>query len=144
MAMRAGCGVPCELIVRNDQRSALSFREMPEPNDRNPSCRVCAPYESPVPSEKQPVGPLTDGDRALQILVEGTLCVTLILDLLHVLEKLWKSAYLFHAEGSLEADSGFWAAPCESCLASSRMRHDHYLANGCPIASGQSRAAARI
>ncbi|MGH9721828.1 MAG: ISKra4 family transposase [Bryobacteraceae bacterium] len=47
---------------------------------------------------------LTDGERALQIRVEGKLNVTLILDLLHVLEKLWKAAYVFHAEGSLEAD----------------------------------------
>jgi hypothetical protein len=47
---------------------------------------------------------LTDGERALQILVEQTLGVTLILDLLHVLEKLWKAAYVFHAEGSLEAE----------------------------------------
>lgn len=47
---------------------------------------------------------LTDGERALQIRVEGTLGVTLILDLLHVLEKLWKAAYVFHAEGSLEAE----------------------------------------
>ena len=47
---------------------------------------------------------LTDGERALQILVEGKLGVTLILDLLHVLEKLWKAAYMFHAEGSLEAE----------------------------------------
>jgi len=47
---------------------------------------------------------LTDGDRALQILVEGTLRVRLLLDLLHVLEKLWKAAYVFHAEGSLEAE----------------------------------------
>jgi len=47
---------------------------------------------------------LTDGERALQILVERTLDVTLILDLLHVLEKLWKAAYVFHAEGSLEAE----------------------------------------
>jgi hypothetical protein len=47
---------------------------------------------------------VTDGERALQILVEETLGVTLILDLLHVLEKLWKAAYVFHAEGSLEAE----------------------------------------
>jgi len=47
---------------------------------------------------------LTDGDRALQILVEEKLGVTLILDLLHVLEKLWKAAYVYHAEGSLEAE----------------------------------------
>lgn len=47
---------------------------------------------------------VTDGERALQILVEETLSVTLILDLLHVLEKLWKAAYVFHAEGSPEAE----------------------------------------
>jgi hypothetical protein len=47
---------------------------------------------------------LTDGERALQIRVEKKLNVTLILDLMHVLEKLWKAAYVFHAEGSLEAD----------------------------------------
>jgi hypothetical protein len=46
---------------------------------------------------------LTDGERALQIRVEGTLNVTLILDLIHVLEKLWKAAYVFHPEGSLKA-----------------------------------------
>jgi len=38
---------------------------------------------------------LTDGDRALQILVEGTLGVTLVPDLLHVLERLWKAAHVF-------------------------------------------------
>jgi len=47
---------------------------------------------------------LTDGERALQIRVDQKLSVTLILDLMHVLEKLWKAAYVFHAEGSLEAD----------------------------------------
>src|ERR1017187_5559711 len=43
-------------------------------------------------------------ERALQIQVDRTLHVTLILDLIHALEKLWKAAYVFHAEGSLEAD----------------------------------------
>ena len=47
---------------------------------------------------------VTDGERALQIRVDGKLNVTLILDLIHVLEKLWKAAYVFHAEASLEAD----------------------------------------
>ena len=47
---------------------------------------------------------MTDGERALQIRVNRKLNVTLILDLMHVLEKLWKAAYVFHAEGSLEAD----------------------------------------
>ena len=47
---------------------------------------------------------VTDGERALQIRVEGTLGVTLILDLLHVLEKLWKAAYVFHPEGSIQAE----------------------------------------
>ena len=47
---------------------------------------------------------LTDGERALQIRVDQTLRVTLILDLIHVLEKLWKAAYVFPPEGSLAAD----------------------------------------
>jgi hypothetical protein len=47
---------------------------------------------------------LTDGERALQIRVDRKLNVTLILDLIHALEKLWKAAYVFHPEGSLEAD----------------------------------------
>jgi hypothetical protein len=47
---------------------------------------------------------LTDGERALQIRVDRKLNVTLILDLIHVLEKLWKAAYVFQAEGSLEAE----------------------------------------
>lgn len=47
---------------------------------------------------------LTDGERALQIRVDNALKVTLILDLIHALEKLWKAAYVFHPEGSLEAD----------------------------------------
>src|SRR5450631_3078062 len=47
---------------------------------------------------------LTDGERALQIRVDQNLKVTLILDLMHALEKLWKAAYIFHAEGSLEAE----------------------------------------
>jgi hypothetical protein len=47
---------------------------------------------------------LTDGERALQILVDRKLGVTLILDLMHVLDKLWKAAYVFHREGSLEAE----------------------------------------
>jgi hypothetical protein len=47
---------------------------------------------------------LTDGERALQILVSQKLEVTLILDLLHVLEKVWKAAHVFHPEGSPEAE----------------------------------------
>jgi hypothetical protein len=47
---------------------------------------------------------LTDGERALRIRVDRKLKVTLILDLIYALEKLWKAAYVFHAEGSLEAD----------------------------------------
>jgi len=47
---------------------------------------------------------LTDGERALQILVGNKLKVTLILDLLHVLEKVWKAAHVFHSEGSPDAE----------------------------------------
>jgi hypothetical protein len=57
------------------------------------------------PNQKTHVA-LTDGERALQILVNDQLKVTLVLDLLHVLEKLWKAAYVFHAEGTPEA--AYW------------------------------------
>jgi hypothetical protein len=47
---------------------------------------------------------VTDGERALQRRVAATFeGVALVLDLLHVLEKLWKVAYVFHSEGSPEA-----------------------------------------
>src|SRR6202050_3511705 len=57
-----------------------------------------------VTSRSAPTLAWTDGERALQIRVDQKLKVPLILDLMHVLEKLWKAAYVFHAEGSLEAD----------------------------------------
>lgn len=48
---------------------------------------------------------VTDGERALQYHVGVKLgTVLLILDFLHVLEKLWKAAYCFHAHGSAEAE----------------------------------------
>jgi len=47
---------------------------------------------------------VTDGERALQRRVcEHFEDVTLVLDFLHVLEKLWKAAHALHPEGSLEA-----------------------------------------
>jgi hypothetical protein len=48
---------------------------------------------------------VTDGERGLQRRVcEHFQDVTLVLDLFHVLEKLWKAAYALHAEGSVEAE----------------------------------------
>jgi hypothetical protein len=47
---------------------------------------------------------VTDGERALQRKVAATFKrIELILDLLHVLEKLWAVSYVFHPEGSAEA-----------------------------------------
>jgi hypothetical protein len=49
---------------------------------------------------------VTDGERALQKRVCALFeDVTLVLDLLHVLEKLWKAAHALHPEGSPEAQS---------------------------------------
>jgi hypothetical protein len=49
---------------------------------------------------------VTDGERALQQRVHKQMPdVTLVLDLLHVLEYLWKAAYVFHDEGSREAEA---------------------------------------
>ena len=65
---------------------------------------VAEEMERRDPSASKPRVALTDGERALQIRVNGKLNVTLILDLMHVLEKLWRAAYVFHAEGSLDAE----------------------------------------
>jgi hypothetical protein len=65
---------------------------------------VAEEMERRDPSASKTRVALTDGERALQIRVDGKLNVTLILDLMHVLEKLWRAAYVFHAEGSLEAE----------------------------------------
>jgi hypothetical protein len=65
---------------------------------------VAEEMERRDPSASKTRVAVTDGERALQIRVDRKLNVTLILDLIHVLEKLWKAAYVFHAEGSLEAD----------------------------------------
>lgn len=47
---------------------------------------------------------VTDGERALQCKVAATFGnIELVLDLLHVLEKLWTVSYVFHPEGSPEA-----------------------------------------
>jgi hypothetical protein len=49
---------------------------------------------------------VTDGEPALQHRVADSFQgVTLILDLLHVLEKLWAAAYVLHPEGSPEAQA---------------------------------------
>jgi hypothetical protein len=49
---------------------------------------------------------VTDGERALQRRVISTFTdVTLVLDLLHVLEKLWKVGHALHPEGSPEAQA---------------------------------------
>jgi hypothetical protein len=65
---------------------------------------VAEEMERRDPSASRTRVALTDGERALQIRVDGKLNVTLILDLIHVLEKLWRAAYVFHAEGSLKAE----------------------------------------
>ena len=47
---------------------------------------------------------VTDGERALQQKIGRTMKgATLILDLIHALEKVWKVAYMFHKEGSVDA-----------------------------------------
>lgn len=49
---------------------------------------------------------VTDGERALQRRVAASFAgVTLVLDLLHVTEKLWRAAHALHKEGSPEAQA---------------------------------------
>jgi hypothetical protein len=65
---------------------------------------VAEEMERRDPSASKTRVALTDGERALQLRVDGKLNVALILDLMHVLEKLWRAAYVFHAEGGLDAE----------------------------------------
>jgi len=123
---------------------------------------------------------VTDGERALQRRVIKTFeNVTLVLDLLHVLDKLWKAAHVLHPEGSHEAEA-FVRHRAERILCGmagqvvkglrqtvtkrrltgqkaktirgvadylysnrDRMRYDHYLSNGWPIASGTVEGACK-
>ena len=56
------------------------------------------------PSHEKTRVVVTDGERALQRLVCKTMKnVLYVLDFLHVLEKLWAVAYVFHPEGSQQA-----------------------------------------
>lgn len=49
---------------------------------------------------------VTDGERALQRRVSETMeGAVVVLDFLHALEKLWSAAYVFHAEGSPQAEA---------------------------------------
>lgn len=58
------------------------------------------------PDHQLPWVIVTDGERALQQRVCALLMdVPLVLDLFHVLEKLWKAAHALHPEGSPEAQS---------------------------------------
>jgi hypothetical protein len=58
------------------------------------------------PGRTRPPVCLMDGDRSLWELKKGYLSQAVgILDLYHVLEKLWKAAYSFHPESSAEAEA---------------------------------------
>ena len=123
---------------------------------------------------------VTDGERALQRRVcQSFQNVTLVLDLLHVLEKLWKAAHALYREGSPEAElfvrhraerilcgivsqvvKGLRQTATKRRLTGAkakaihqvadylyrnreRMRYDHHLANGWPIASGTVEGACK-
>src|SRR3989442_13620575 len=60
---------------------------------------VAKEMDSRDPSRSMTRLALTAGERALLIRLDQKLHITLILDLLHVLEKLWKAAYVFHPDG---------------------------------------------
>ncbi len=71
-----------------------------KPNIRTPEAVV----ESLFAESSKPHPTITDGERALQRKVAATFQrIELVLDLLHVLEKLWAVSYVFHPEGSPEA-----------------------------------------
>ena len=65
--------------------------------------------------------------------------LTVILDIIHVLEYLWKAAFVFCDEGTKEAEQ--WVT--ERLLRIHYMRYDEYLAKGYPIATGVIEGACR-
>ena len=65
---------------------------------------VAAEVERRDPLREKVRVALTDGERALQTrTAKAVVGSTLILDVIHAIEKLWKIAYCFHPEGSNEA-----------------------------------------
>ena len=58
------------------------------------------------PHGNKPVVCVMDGERALwKMLARSIVGVVCILDLFHVLERLWQAAHCFHPEGSVEAQA---------------------------------------
>jgi hypothetical protein len=67
---------------------------------------VRAEMERRDPQRRKIWTAVCDGERALQYRIKSTfkdIAILLILDFLHVLEKLWTTAYAFYEEGSAEA-----------------------------------------
>ena len=56
------------------------------------------------PEARKTLVALTDGERTLQIQVTRKMKPTLILDLIHVLERVWAASHVFQPEGSPEAE----------------------------------------
>ena len=66
---------------------------------------VAAEMDRRDPRQRKERVCVTDGEKALQKRVRTQMPnVTLVLDFLHALEYLWKAAYVFHAEGSQQAE----------------------------------------
>jgi hypothetical protein len=102
-------------------RDAAKDRDRPRPTNK----RVWASVEKDAdvvirdafdealrrdPEKKRRWVVLVDGNRDQLRLVRNTarklgVMITIIVDLIHVLEYLWKAAYAFHADGSKEAES---------------------------------------
>jgi hypothetical protein len=56
------------------------------------------------PGRKKPVVCVMDGERALWKMLAARLCgIVCVLDIFHVLERIWQAAHCFHPEGSDEA-----------------------------------------
>jgi hypothetical protein len=99
------------------ERPAPRSQQRPRPNHKRVWASLLADKDTfirDVKAEMQRRDPrhrrtwviVTDGERALQRRVTDSFTdVTLILDLLHVLEKLWLCAHALHREGSPEAQA---------------------------------------
>lgn len=112
------CRTPEEVVSNlfpDDEEAEHRRRQRPKPENKRVwgsfrkskdefFCGLKSEVERHDPDESKERVALVDGERALQKRVKKYLKgFILIVDLIHVLETLWKAAYCFHPEGSPEA-----------------------------------------
>jgi hypothetical protein len=87
------------------------------------SCRLFDESAVRNPGQGRPVICLMDGERSLWDAKEADFPEAVgVLDLFHVLERVWAVGHCFHKEGSDEGPSSSWKSGCGTCWRGGSMR----------------------